>query len=316
MKVFRDIENFHPKKKQVLTVGSFDGVHQGHLKILHQLKSIAQEIEGESVILTFDPHPRQVIGSDNSSLKLINSPEEKIERFREIGIDNLIIIPFTPDFANLSENEYIEDFIIKWINPEVFVIGYDHRFGKGRTGDLSTLLQYSEKHNCFKVVEIQKRDIEEITVSSTKIRNALNEGKITLANKLLGYNFSIKGTVVKGKQLGTQLGFPTANLQTNFAPKIIPSIGIYATKVLLNNAYYWSMTYIGNRPTINSTDQPVIEVNIFDFKGNIYSSEVELVFFEKIREDNKFESLEELKKMLVKDEEKVRNYFYKIQPIL
>lgn len=308
MKVFRNIEDFRPTKKQVLTVGSFDGIHQGHLKILHQLTSIARKIEGESVILTFDPHPRQVISSGDYSLQLINSPDEKITRFQEIGIDNLIITPFTPAFASLSEDEYIEDFIIKWINPEIFVIGYDHRFGKGRTGNFTTLLNYSEKHNCFKVVEIEKRDIEEITVSSTKIRNAINEGKMHLANKLLGYNFSIKGKVTEGNQLGTRLGFPTANIRPDFAPKIIPGTGVYATKIVVDNTIYPSMTYIGKRPTVNSTDKPVIEVNIFDFKDDIYDREITLTFFEKIREDYKFDSVEELRKMLIKDEEKVRDY--------
>ncbi len=310
MKVYREISELEKIEKVVLTIGSFDGVHKGHQKILNSLIDAAKQTGGQSVVLTFDPHPRQILARQNEApMQLINSPDEKIKLLEKLGIDHLVIIPFTIEFSQLSPIEYIEDFIIKYFNPVMLVIGYDHHFGKNRSGNFETLLEYVNQNNAFQLKEIPAQDIAEVTVSSTKIRNAILQGEIEHANNLLGYTFSFEGTVVNGEKIGTALGFPTANISPTFKDKILPGLGIYTTKVLIEDKSYISMMYIGLRPTVNSTIDPVIEVNIFDFDQIIYGKELQISIFSKIRGEEKFNNLEDLKIQLLKDKELALKYF-------
>lgn len=310
MKVYREISEIEKIENVVLTIGSFDGVHKGHQKILNSLIDIAKTTKSESVVLTFDPHPRQILAKNNEiPLQLINSPEEKIKLLESLGIDHLVIIPFTIEFSQLSPLEYIEDFIIKYFSPSMLVIGYDHHFGKNREGNFNSLLDYVNRTNAFQLKEIPAQDISEITVSSTKIRNAILQGEIEHANKLLGYEFSFEGKVVNGEKVGTSLGFPTANVIPVFKDKIVPGLGIYTAKVIVEDQHYNAMMYIGLRPTINSTNYPVIEVNIFDFKQDIYDKNIQISIFSKIRGEQKFNDLEELKIQLLKDKGLALEYF-------
>lgn len=284
----------------VITIGSFDGVHTGHRKILEKIKELARQANGESIVITFDPHPRHFLFPNDNSLKLISSTSEQVELLDELGIDYTVVVPFDQSFANQSPETYIEEFLIKKFNPKYIVIGYNHRFGKDRAGDISLLRQY-EKENEFSIIEIAKEEIDDIAVSSTKIRNALLSGEIENANKFLQHNFKISGEVVHGQKLGKSLGYPTANLVVENKHKLIPPDGIYAVYTIHNGKRYQSMLYIGKRPTLKNLDNKTIEVNIFNFNQEIYGDELELEFISKIRDDQQFRSLEDLKNQIAKD---------------
>lgn len=313
MKIYNHIDEFRPIKNAVVTIGTFDGVHIGHQKIISRLQEVAAQNSGETVILTFFPHPRMILHPDDQNIKLISTLNEKAERLAELGIDHLIITPFTRDFSNLSPEEYINEILVKKIGTKQIVIGYDHRFGKDRKGGLEELQHYASDFG-FEVEEIPEQDINDVAVSSTKIRNAILSGDVRTAQDFLGYPFQLTGKVIKGDQIGRKLGFPTANLFIEENYKLIPSDGIYAVRLefmddSMKNEHATGMAYIGHRPTINGMSRN-IEVNIFDFDKEIYGQIIRVRFLEYLRDDQKFNSLEELRKQLIKDEAAARSVLY------
>ena len=309
MKIFNGFEELTTIKNAVLTIGTFDGVHIGHQKILQKLQEEAYKIDGETVLFTFYPHPRMVLNPTNHGLKLIQTQEEKIEKLKKIGLENLIVQPFTSEFSNLSAKDFVEKFLIEKLNVKKLVIGHDHQFGKNREGTLEFLKEMSVKHN-FEVIEIPAQEINEVNISSTKVRKAIESGNINVANTYLGDPFEINGVVVKGKQLGRTIGFPTANIELESDIKIIPKKGVYAVEIQLSDyTHYIGMMNIGNRPTISNELKETIEVNIFDFNQSIYSNEIKVKLFDRIRDEFKFDSIEKLKEQLTKDEKTCRNYF-------
>ncbi|HJP64511.1 MAG TPA: bifunctional riboflavin kinase/FAD synthetase [Mucilaginibacter sp.] len=303
MNIYHDINEFEPVKNAVVTIGTFDGVHLGHRKIISRLKELAADIGGETVILTFFPHPRMIIHPEDQNLKLINTIHEKADLLEQLGIDHLIITPFSRDFSNQTAGEYIRNVLVEKIGTKKIVIGYDHRFGKDRQGGLAELLQSGPVYG-YDVMEIPEQDIHDVAVSSTRIRNALLEGSIDLANEFLGYPFFITGKVNRGDQIGRTIGYPTANILVEENYKLIPSDGIYAVKVYLDGAEHKGMGYIGQRPTINGMTRN-IEVNIFDFNRDIYTQSIKMELLHYVRGDIKFESLEQLTQQLGKDKEDV-----------
>ena len=280
-----------------MTVGTFDGIHFGHQKIIDSLKSLANEEDGESVMLTFSPHPRLVLFPENNNLKLINTLDEKINRLESSGIDHLIIYPFTKDFSRISALEYVRDFLVKEIKVSTLIIGYDHQFGRNREGNFEYLKELSELYG-FDVKEISAQDINDINVSSTKIRKAIELGDIPLANEYLGYTFPLIGKVIEGKKLGNTIGFPTANLLIEDKTKIIPKPGAYVVYVEVDGNRYKAMLNIGKNPTIEESEQEKIEVNLFDFDGNLYQKTIKVEFIERLRDEVKFDSLDALKNQL------------------
>ncbi|MEJ7691443.1 bifunctional riboflavin kinase/FAD synthetase [Daejeonella sp.] len=310
MKIYNHIDEFSKINNAVVTIGTFDGVHIGHQKIISRLQEIARQKNGETVILTFFPHPRMILHPEDKAIKLITTMQEKAHRLEKLGIDHLIITPFTRDFSNLSPQEYISKVLVDKIGTKQLVIGYDHRFGKDREGGLEHLQKFSSDFG-FEVEEIPEQDINDVAVSSSKIRNAILSGDVKTATDFLGYPFHLTGKVIKGDQIGRTLGFPTANLFVEETYKLIPADGIYAVNVQINSVgddtkCLDGMAYIGHRPTINGMTHN-IEVNIFDFDQDIYGSTIRINFLNYIRGDEKFTSLEALKVQLAKDEEAVRS---------
>ncbi|TWR28386.1 bifunctional riboflavin kinase/FAD synthetase [Mucilaginibacter achroorhodeus] len=303
MKIYHHINDFTRVENAVVTIGTFDGVHIGHRKIIAHIKDLAKRTGGETVILTFFPHPRMILHPEDESLKLINTINEKAELLEQLGIDHLIITPFSRDFSNQTAEEYIRDILVNQIGTKTIVIGYDHRFGKDRQGGLQDLLRLSPRYG-FEVVEIPEQDINDVAISSTRIRAALLENDIHIANECLGYPFFITGKVIKGDQLGRQLGYPTANLLIEESYKLIPDDGIFAVRVNVNRRQYKGMAYIGHRPTVNGMSRN-IEVNIFDFNDDIYNQQLRMEFLHFVRSDIKFASLDELVVQLGKDREDV-----------
>ncbi len=304
MKIYHNINEFTPLKNAVVTIGTFDGVHIGHRKIISGIKELAAKTGGETVLLTFFPHPRMILHPEDESLKLINTIGEKAELLEQLGIDHLIITPFSRDFSNQTPEEYIREVLVNNIGTKKIVIGYDHRFGKDRQGGLNDLVKLGPLYG-FEVVEIPEQDINDVAVSSTRIRSALLEGKIELANTFLGYPFYITGAVNRGDQVGRQIGFPTANIVIDEHYKLIPSDGIFAVKVKVAGEVYNGMGYIGSRPTINGLTRN-IEVNIFDFDKDIYNQPIRMEFLNFVRGDLKLSSLDELKAQIAKDKEQVK----------
>ena len=299
MRIFRGLTEIQKIKNAVVTQGTFDGVHKAHKIILDKVKQISIEKGGESVVMTFEPHPRMVLKPDNHDLKLLTTLDEKIELLRMEGIQNLIVIPFTIELSQLHSQEFIKQILVDKISTKTLVIGYDHRFGKNREGSFEHLKNYSKDYG-FEVEEVSEQVVDEIAVSSTKIRKALTEGKINIASKYLGRNYSVTGIVVKGKQLGRTFGYPTANILVNSEHKLIPSDGVYAVRVGVNNKFYGGMLNIGNNPTVEGKGRS-IEVNIFDFAEDIYNQSITLYFVDKLREEEKFNGLDALKTQLEKD---------------
>ncbi|MBL3658485.1 bifunctional riboflavin kinase/FAD synthetase [Fulvivirga sediminis] len=309
MKIYHGIDDFKKLDFAVVTSGTFDGVHIGHQKILERLNEIAKKCNGETVLITFWPHPRLVLYPDDSNLKLLNTFEEKAELLKNQGIDHLIRIPFTKEFSNLTSEEFIRQILVDTIGTKKLVIGYDHRFGKNREGGFEYLKAHSAEYG-FEVEEISRQDIDNVGVSSTKIRKALLEGDATTATELLGRPYSINGRVVKGEKLGRIIGFPTANIELDFRHKLIPADGSYAVKVMCNHNFYNGMLNIGYRPTVSGTRR-TIEVNIFDFNQDIYGENVLINFIGRIRDEIKFEDIEALKAQLKEDKLTAQKILYK-----
>ncbi|WP_159518680.1 bifunctional riboflavin kinase/FAD synthetase [Sunxiuqinia indica] len=308
MKVYRDIDQFHVKKP-VLTVGSFDGVHLGHRKVIDRLKEIAKRNKGESVIFTFSPHPRLVLNKQKGSLRLLTTLDEKIELLEKAGIDHLIIFPFTKEFSELSYTDFVRIILVKQLNIHTLVVGHDHRFGKDRKGDFEMLQGLSMAFN-FQLEQLDALMSDDIRVSSTKIRESLENGTIDRANKHLGYPFSLHGKVVEGQKLGRKIQFPTANIEASDPHKIIPGFGVYAVKLLIDGTAHQGMLNIGTRPTINNNaDHRSIEVHLFDFNQDIYNKEVELKFISRVREEKKFGSIDGLRTQLELDKVNVKKFF-------
>jgi riboflavin kinase/FMN adenylyltransferase len=300
MKVYKQLSEFKPIKNAVVTTGTFDGVHIGHQKIIHRVKEIAHQIDGESVIITFHPHPRLVLFPEDNHLKMLNTLPEKIKLIEASGIAHLIIIPFTKEFSRLSSVDFIQQILVDQIGTKKLVIGYDHHFGKNREGSFEHLKHYGPSYG-FEVEEIPKQDINDVGVSSTKIRTALAQHHIAIANQYLGYPYAIEGIVVKGDQIGRSIGFPTANIQIQESHKLIPADGIYAVHIEWQSQTYKGMLYIGDRPTVQGSKK-VIEVNIFDFDQEIYDEQIQVKLIQYIRGDQKFDSLDALKLSIQQDE--------------
>lgn len=299
MKVYRSLDEFKKIDNAIVTQGTFDGVHAAHQVILGQLKKIANEKHGETVVITYDPHPRTVLFPEDHGLQLLNTVEEKISLMKEQQIDHLLILPFTKDFSRQSSLEFIRDILVNRIGTRYLIIGYNHRFGKNREGSFTHLKEFGPTYG-FEVAEISEQDVDQISVSSTKIREALNAGDVALAAKFLSKPYQISGTVVAGKQLGRTIGYPTANIQMDLSLKLIPADGVYAVWVCLNQQRFGGMLNIGNNPTIEGKGRS-IEVNIFDFSETIYNQTISVQFVDKLRDELKFNSLEALKSQLHND---------------
>jgi riboflavin kinase / FMN adenylyltransferase len=311
MKIYHSLDDFAPVRNAVVTSGTFDGVHIGHQKILSRLREVATKNDGETVVITFWPHPRLVLYPNDTDLKLLNTFEEKAELLKEQKIDHLLRIPFTKEFSQLSSEEFITKILVEKIGTRKLVIGYDHHFGKNREGSFEELKLNAPKYG-FTVEEISRQDIDHVAVSSTAIRKALDTGDLTTANHLLGKSYSVNGRVVKGDKLGRLMGFPTANLEVDSMHKLVPADGIYAVTVSYNHQIYGGMLYIGYRPTVGGKRKS-IEVNIFNFDKEIYGDTLVVNFHQLIRGDATFKDLEELKNQLIKDKEQSLSILKNVQ---
>lgn len=308
MKVYKHIDKFKKLENAIVTIGTFDGVHLGHRKIISRLVEEAKRLNGESVILTFFPHPRMILHPEDQSLKLITTIEEKTEHIEALGVDHLIITPFTRDFSNLSPDDYVSQILVDKIGTKKIIIGYDHHFGKDREGNFSILESLGPQYN-FTVEEITEQDIHDVAVSSTKVRQSLSLGDVGTARDFLGYPFQLTGQVIKGDQIGRTIGYPTANIYVEESYKLIPADGIYAVLVEelpSTGALLKGMGYIGNRPTVNGMSRN-IEINIFDFDKDIYGQNIRIHFIDFIREDLKFHSMQKLTAQIAADKLAVEN---------
>lgn len=299
MRIYRDIKEIKKIVNAVVTTGTFDGVHRGHRAVFDVMKEEARKVNGETVVITFSPHPRMVLGLDVENLKFINTQERKIKLLEEAGIDNLIIIEFTKEFSKNSSESFFRNYIIEPLKPKKVVIGHDHHFGRNRHGGYELLLKLGMEHS-FDVIKVPPLQIDSLTVSSTKIRKLLEEGDIIKANHLLGYEYSITGEVVHGNGIGKTIGYPTANIEVGNEYKLIAANGVYASRVDYKGKIYKGMTNIGFRPTINKSSL-TIEVNIFDFDKDIYGETITIYFVDRLRSEVKFNSLEALKTQLATD---------------
>jgi len=298
MKVTKDLKNAISSRPSILTLGTFDGVHKGHRKIISNLKSEAKRNNLRSIILTFFPHPRNIVSSE--IIKSISTIDEKIKIFSDLGIDELIIQKFDKSFASMDAKEFIE-LLVNNLKIKKIIVGYNHRFGKNRSADINVLKDFSLKYD-FEVLEIKAFEVENIKISSTKIRDAIQQGNIKLCNNYLGYNFNINGDVVKGKSIGKSLGFPTANIKIVEEYKIMPKNGVYLVRCFFEKEKLYGMMNIGFNPTFGSNDK-TLEVNIFDFDKDLYGETIRIEFLNFIREEIKFENVELLQNQLIKDRE-------------
>lgn len=306
MKIYEGLSDFPKLSNAVVTSGTFDGVHLGHQKILQRIREIARSINGETVLITFWPHPRLVLYPDEHNLRLLSTFEEKAKLLRQLGIDHLVTIPFTKEFSQLSSKEFIETVLVDTIQTKKLVIGYDHRFGKNREGSFEYLQAHHEEYG-FDLEEIPRQDVEDIGVSSTKIRHALETSDIETAINYLGRPYELNGLVIKGQQIGRSIGFPTANIHIPNDYKLIPKDGVYAVEALVNGALYKAMLNIGNRPTVNGT-QKTVEANLFDFQGDLYDKQITIYIKAFLREEKKFDGLEALKQQLFLDQKNAKNF--------
>lgn len=304
MKIYNCIKDFKPVNNAVVTIGTFDGVHLGHQAVFNQMKVEATKISGETVVVTFYPHPRIVLEQENSNLKFIKTQEKKIQHIEKAGINHLIIVEFTKEFAKTTSEVFIKNLIIDIIHPKILIIGYDHQFGNNREGSFE-LLNRLGKQSGFDVKQVDAKNIGKTTISSTKIRDLLIQGDITVANKLLGHEYSITGKVVRGQSIGHNIGFPTANIEVSDEYKLIAAVGVYACRVHYMDETYEGMANIGFRPTIDKVNilnvWITIEVNIFDFNKVIYGKDITISFVKRMRDEHKFENIEALKTQLALD---------------
>lgn len=302
MQVHTDIAAFKNVRRPVLTTGTFDGVHRGHRKILERLTTRAKKEGGESVLFTFHPHPRMVLFPSDNDLKLLNTQQEKVAQLEAAGLDHLLVVPFSREFSRMHAAEYVRDVLVGGIGVHAVVIGYDHRFGRNREGDLNVLQQYGEAYD-FRVEEIPAQEVDHVKVSSTKIRQALLDGDVATANEQLGYTFALSGVVVKGDQVGRTLGYPTANIGGIDPFKLIPGDGVYVVQVGLREGLFGGMLYIGERPTLQHPEpQRSVEVNIFGLDRDLYGEAITVHFVERVRGDMRFDGLDALKERMQQDE--------------
>jgi riboflavin kinase/FMN adenylyltransferase len=311
LKIFHSINDFQVAsgenaKKTILTLGTFDGVHFGHKKILEKVTQNTENEKYESLVLTFFPHPRMVL-QDDSDIKMLNTINEKIELFDKIGIQNLVIHPFDEKFSRLTAEEFVKNILVDQFHIHKIIIGHDHRFGRNRTANIEDLKAFGKQYD-FEVEEISAQEIKEVSVSSTKIRNALIDGNVALANEYLGYDYSLTGIIAKGKQLGRTIGFPTANLKIEEDFKLIPKNGVYIIKSIINSKTVQGMMNIGFNPTVDGKHQ-TIEINYFDFNDDLYDQKITVSILERIRSEVKFDSVALLKEQLQKDKNTALAYF-------
>lgn len=305
MKIYEGLSDFPKVSNPVVTSGTFDGVHLGHQKILHRIREIARSIDGETVLLTFWPHPRLVLYPDEHNLRLLSTFEEKAKLLRQFGIDHLVTIPFTKEFSQLSSKEFIQNILVDQIRTKKLVIGYDHRFGRNREGSFE-YLQANHREFGFDLEEISRQDVQDIGVSSTKIRQALESGDISTAIDYLGRPYELNGIVIKGQQIGRSIGFPTANVHIPNDYKLIPKDGVYAVEAMVNGSLYKAMLNIGNRPTVDGTKKTV-EAHLFDFQGDLYDKQITVYLKAFLRDEQKFNGLEALKNQLFIDQRNAKN---------
>jgi riboflavin kinase/FMN adenylyltransferase len=307
MDIFRNIDEIKRSDATVISIGTFDGVHCAHRKIIEKVLQLAKDKKSRSLIVTFDPHPQEVLKNKSPEIKILTSTEEKLEQFRQLGIDTVWLVNFTPDFAKTDAKDFYEKLVYSKIGISDLVIGYDHVFGRNRDGDFNTLTELSKKFN-FNIHKVEEIDIDGIKVSSTKIRRYLADGNMEIANKLLGYNYSLEGIVVEGDKVARSLGFPTANLYPVKENKVIPGDGVYAVKVNHGSEEFYGMMYIGFRPTLTEGKKHVIEVNIFDFDSNLYGEKLSIGFLSKTRDEMKLSSKEEIIKQIQSDKTEIQEY--------
>jgi riboflavin kinase/FMN adenylyltransferase len=300
LKIHFDLDNISNLPIAAVTTGTFDGVHLGHHTIINRLKEAAQAIGGESVLLTFYPHPRLVLFPLDTEIKLLNSQQEKEFLLSKTGIDHLVVLPFTKEFSRLTSLDFVRNILVNKLHAKKLVIGYDHHFGRNREGSFEHLVEFGPMYG-FEVEEIPALDVDHVAISSSKIRKALEEGDLQTANTFLGYPYFITGKVIKGKQLGNSIGFPTANIVIEDAYKLIPANGVYAVKIKYNHGIYNGMMNIGINPTVSESKSIKIEVNIFDFNENIYNKEIVIELYTKLRDEQKFENVQQLINQLEQD---------------
>ncbi len=298
LKIFNSIQSFNATKPTIVTIGTFDGVHLGHQKIVAQITKNAHALNCESLVLTFFPHPRMVL-QQGTEMKQLNTLNEKIALLDNLGIDNLVIHPFDKEFSRLTAEEFVKKVLVDVFNIKKIIIGHDHRFGRNRTATIDDLINFGETYG-FEVEQISAEEINEVSISSTKIRNALLEGNTELAANYLGYDYSLTGIIFKGKQLGRTIGYPTANITIEEDYKLIPNNGVYIAKSVLNGKTVFGMMNIGTRPTVDGTKQ-TIEINFFDFKQDLYGQKITISLLHRMRSEQKFESIDALKNQLGKD---------------
>lgn len=306
MKIYNNISSFNQVDKPIVTTGTFDGVHFGHRKIIDRLNQTAQKFGGESVLLTFSPHPRMVLFPDDHGVQLLNTMEEKIHLLENAGIQHLIIQPFTIDFSRTSSVSFVRDIIVNQLNTYKLVIGYNHHFGRNREGSFEHLKEFAPLYG-FEVEEIPVQLLDDVGVSSTKIRRALLNGNVQQANDYLGYNYSLNGTVVQGRKIGRTIGFPTLNIEVKEANKLIPKNGVYAVQMMHADKLIYGMMNIGNNPTISNDTSIKIEVHLFDFNYDLYNCDVEIQLLSFFRDEIQFNNLEELKTQLDQDKFHIKN---------
>lgn len=309
LKIFHSINDFSSTKKTILTLGTFDGVHFGHKKILERVIQKTKNGNYESLVLTFFPHPRMVL-QEHSDLKLLNTIDEKIDLLKQIGIENLVIHPFDETFSKLTAEEFVSTVLVDRFHIQKIIIGYDHRFGRNRTANIDDLIAFGKQYG-FEVEQISVQEINDISVSSTKIRKALLEGDMALANQYLGYDYFLTGIIAKGKQLGRTIGFPTANLKIQENYKLIPQNGVYIVKSTINQKTIFGIMNIGFNPTVGGQSQS-IEIHYFDFNEDLYDQKIRVSMLHRIRSEQKFESVALLKEQLEKDKETAIAYLEKL----
>jgi riboflavin kinase/FMN adenylyltransferase len=292
-------------KSSVITIGTFDGVHVGHQQIIHRLVDTARKNDLQALVLTFFPHPRMVIQND-ANIKLINTIDEKAKQLAQLGVDHLVVKEFTKSFSRLTALEYVRDILVNKLKVKHIIVGYDHHFGRNRTANINELKEFGTFYD-FEVTEIEPQEVDDVAVSSTKIRSAILEGNIPIANKFLGYNFMLTGTVIKGKGLGKTLDFPTANIQIEAAYKLIPKHGVYVVKSQIKGVEVFGMMNIGKNPTVSEGNQTKIEVHFFDFSANLYGAVLKIELLDHLRSEIKFPNIEALKLQLEKDKADATN---------
>jgi riboflavin kinase/FMN adenylyltransferase len=304
VEIHTDFNRFK-NKKTVVTIGTFDGVHIGHQTIIDRLKEAALRQGAESVILTFYPHPRMILHREDHGLQLLTTPEEKAEKLKESGVQHLMVYPFSEEFSRISAYDYVRNLLVTGLNAAEVIVGYDHRFGRNREGDFSTLTEWAEMLG-FTATEIPAKEIDAVNVSSTKIRQCLLNGDIETANAYLGYNYTIKGTVIHGAAMGRTIGFPTANIHVDYPYKLIPGNGVYAIKAQVHGKQYFGIMNIGVRPTVDAGTKRHLEAHLFDFDNLIYDEKIEVSFLYKVRDEKKFGSIDALKAQISVDIQNVK----------